>query len=127
MLQANVETSKFNESIAQATEYVQNLGFDNIRSRMEGFDDPAALRMLKEDKVFMPDITATKNEGKYYFEIADRTENKEEVAGKWKMMATLAEMKKGDLRIFVPYGSMKYTTEILDKKGIDASIIKLSK
>lgn len=127
MLQANLETSKFQESIMQATEHVKNMGFENIRSRMEGYDDPATLRMLNEDKTLMPDITATKNEGKFYFEIADRTESKDEVAGKWKMMATLAQMKNGDLRIFVPYGSMKYTSEILEKKAIAATIIKLPK
>ncbi len=111
----------------RAVDYVQNLGFEDIRARHDDYDEPAHLKMKGQDKSFVPDITATKNGGKYYFEIADRTEDETEVVGKWKLMATLAEMKCGDLRVFVPYGSMKYTSEILDKKGIKAEIIKLSR
>lgn len=128
MLEANVESGKYQENIDRAVGYVENLGFENIRARYEGYDEPAALKMQgNEKKSFTPDITATKNGGKYYFEIADRTENTTEVVGKWKLMSTLANMKDGDFRIFVPYGSMKYTNEILEKKNIKAEIIKLSR
>lgn len=125
MLQSNVETGKYQEHIDRAVDYVVNLGFENIRARYEGYDEPASLRMQSSDKTFTPDITAMKNGGKYYFEIADRGELRVEVIGKWKLMATLADMKGGNLRIFVPYGSMKYTNDILENKNIKAEIIKL--
>lgn len=127
MLKANVDSGKYQEAMNRAVDYVQNLGFEDIRARHGEFDEPAKLTMMGEDKTFIPDITATKNGGKYYFEIADRTEDASEIVGKWKLMSTLAEMKNGDLRIFVPYGSMKYTTEILEKKNIKAEIIKLDR
>lgn len=127
MLEVNVDSGKYQDAMSRAIDYVQNLGFEDIRARHEEYDEPARLTMKGQDKAFIPDITATKNGGKYYFEIADRTENVAEIVGKWKLMATLAEMKSGDLRIFVPYGSMKYTTEILEKKNIKAEIIKLDR
>ena len=127
MLEANLESGKFQKNIDRAVEYVESLGFEDIRARYEGYDEPAVLRMQGSDKTFTPDITATKNGGKYYFEIADRNEDQSEVIGKWKLLATLAEMKDGDLRIFVPYGSMKYTNEILESKNIKAEIIKLTR
>ncbi len=127
MLQANVESTKYKESIDRAVDYVENLGFENIRARYEGYEDPATLRLKGSDVSFTPDITATKNGAKFYFEIADRNEEVGDVAGKWKLMATLASMKQGDLRIFVPYGSMKYTNEILKNKDIHAEVIKLSR
>lgn len=125
MLQSNVDSGKYQEHIDRAVEYVENLGFENIKARYEGYDEPATLRMQGSDVSFTPDITAMKNGGKYYFEIADRNEKKSEVVGKWKLMATLADMKGGDFRIFVPYGSMKYTNDILNSKNIEAEIIKL--
>ena len=125
MLQSNVDTGKYQEHIDRAVEYVENLGFENIRARYEGYDEPASLRMQSTGKTFTPDITAQKNGGKYYFEIADRGESSSDIVGKWKLMATLAEMKGGDFRIFVPYGSMKYTNDILTNKHIKAEIIKL--
>lgn len=127
MLKVNAESGKHQEVMDKSVDYVQNLGFEDIRARHEDYDEPAQLKMMGEDKSFIPDITAVKNGGKYYFEIADRTEDENEVVGKWKLMATLASMKGGDLRVFVPYGSMKYTTEILEKKSIKAEIIKLSR
>lgn len=127
MLEANVESGKYQNNIDRAVGYVENLGFENIRARYEGYEEPASLKMQGKDKSFTPDITAIKNGGKYYFEIADRTENPTEVVGKWKLMSVLAEMKDGDFRIFVPYGSMKYTNEILEGKNIKAEVIKLSK
>lgn len=125
MLQSNVDSGKYQEHIDRAVDYVENLGFENVRARYEGYEEPASLRMQGTGKTFTPDITATKNGGKYYFEIADRGESTSEVVGKWKLMATLAEMKGGDFRIFVPYGSMKYTNDILTNKSIKAEIIKL--
>lgn len=125
MLQSNVDSGKYQEHIDSAVDYVENLGFENVRARYEGYEEPASLRMQGTGKTFTPDITATKNGGKYYFEIADRSESSSDVVGKWKLMATLAEMKGGDFRIFVPYGSMKYTNDILTKKSIKAEIIKL--
>lgn len=125
MLQSNVDSGKYQEHIDRAVDYVENLGFENVRARYDGYEEPASLRMQGTGKTFTPDITATKNGGKYYFEIADRGESTSEVVGKWKLMATLAEMKGGDFRIFVPYGSMKYTNDILTNKSIKAEIIKL--
>lgn len=127
MLQTNVETGKYQENIDRAIDYVQNLGFDEIRARYEGYDEPATLKMQGSDKAFTPDITATKNGAKFYFEIADRTEKETDVVGKWKLLSMLAGMKNGSFRIFVPYGSMKYTNEILAKKDIKAEVIKLNR
>ena len=127
MLKANVDSGKYQEAMNRAVDYVQNLGFENIRARHSDYDEPAHLVMQGQDKTFIPDITAMKNGGKYYFEIADRSEDATEIVGKWKLMATLADMKSGDLRIFVPYGCMKFTTEILEKKHIKAEIIKLDR
>ncbi len=127
MLQVNVETGKYQSDIEKAVSFVENRGFEDIKARHEGYDEPAGLRMMDQEKEFIPDITATKNGGKYYFEIANRNEEEMEVVGKWKLMSTLAHMKNGDFRIFVPYGSMKYTNEILAKKKIEAEVIKLPK
>ncbi|MDZ7846632.1 MAG: hypothetical protein U5L96_07615 [Owenweeksia sp.] len=73
MLQANVESGKYQQNIDRAVDYVENLGFEDIRARYEGYEEPTGLRLQGTEKTFTPDITATKNGGKYYFEIADRT------------------------------------------------------
>ncbi|HBF19567.1 MAG TPA: hypothetical protein DDW81_05680 [Cryomorphaceae bacterium] len=127
MLQTNVETGKYQSDMEKAVNFVLNRGFEDIKARHGDYEEPATLRMMDQEGGFVPDITATKNGGKYYFEIANRNEDARQVVGKWKLMSTLARMKDGDFRIFVPYGSMKYTNEILEKKSIEAEVIKLPK
>jgi len=77
------------------------------------------------DVNFIPDITATKNDKKGYFEIAKKVKDTSQLVNKWKLLATLAEMKNGDFHIFVPHGHMKFTREILTDYGINAEVVKL--
>ena len=69
MLKASVDSGKYQEAMNRAVDYVQNLGFENIRARHEDYDEPAKLVMQGQDKTFIPDITAMKNGGKYYFDV----------------------------------------------------------
>lgn len=125
MLQDSVLTDQYQESIEQALNHVKNSGYNDIRARCEGYDNPSTLKMKDSSEGFTPDITASKFGGKYYFEIANRDEKQVEVISKWKLLSTLATMKQGELKIFVPYGSMKYASEIVKNKDIKAELIKL--
>jgi hypothetical protein len=125
MLQENVKSDKYQDSIEQAINYVKNLNFDDIKARFEGYENPAALKMQNSELEFTPDITASKYGSKYYFEIAERTDDTKEVISKWQLLSTLAKMKGGEFKVFVPYGSMKFTNDILKSKDITAEVVKL--
>lgn len=125
MLQENVKSDKYQEHIEAAVNYVKNLAFEDIKARFGDYEEPATLKMKGSDIEFTPDITATKHQGKFYFEIADRTEDPSEVISKWQLLSTLAKMKGGEFKVFVPYGSMKYTNDILKLKDINADVVKL--
>lgn len=125
MLKASVNSDKYQASIEHALNHVKNLGFEDIQSRHDDYKDPSKLKMKDQEVEFTPDITATKLGAKFYFEIADRTEAQQKVIGKWKLLETLAQMKNGELKIFVPHGCMKYTRDILEKSRINADIIKI--
>ncbi|HAD98162.1 MAG TPA: hypothetical protein DCG19_12200, partial [Cryomorphaceae bacterium] len=92
MLQTNVETGKYQSDMEKAVNFVLNRGFEDIKARHGDYEEPATLRMMDQEGGFVPDITATKNGGKYYFEIANRNEDARQVVGKWKLMSTLARM-----------------------------------
>lgn len=126
MLQESKQEAKNKEFLDRAISQVKNMGYDEIKACHEDYEDPAAFSLKGEDVKFRPDITANKMGGKYYFEIADRTENSRLVRGKWKLLETLAKMKNGELKIFVPRGCMKFTNTLLAETQIQASIIKLS-
>lgn len=120
-----VKDSKHQEAMQSAVNYVKNMGFEEVRARLEGYDSPATLKMKDKDREFTPDITGEKNGARYYFEIADRNDQRQDVVSKWKLLNTLAAMKQGSLRVFVPYGSMKFTNDVLGVLDPNIEIIKL--
>jgi len=126
MLAGSKVDLKNQEFLTQALQQVEKMGFEEIKACHNDYEEPAAFSLKGEDLTFTPDITASKMGGRYYFEIANRTEDRRLVQGKWKLLETLARMKNGELKIFVPRGSMKFTTEMLALSHIQASLIKLN-
>ena len=68
---------------------------------------------------------AVKKDSKAYFEIAHKNCDTDILIDKWKALSLLAEMKNGKFQIFVPYGHMNFTTQLLDENRISADVVKL--
>lgn len=100
-------------------------GFDNIKSISEDYDDPKSFRSLDEDIQFTPDLTAVKNGGKHYFEVAMKTDKVQKLVSKWKLMGTLANLKKGKLHLYTPRGHKTFTQKVVINYGINANVIAI--
>lgn len=112
--------------LKKAIKYVENRGFKNIKTKLDGYESPNSFAQKKEDNEYTPDITAENARGKFYFEIAQKTEKVNSLVSKWKLLATLAEMKNGGFSILVPYGLNKFTEDLVNNYKIDANLIKMS-
>ena len=55
--------------IKESVNYLRNLGFENIKADVEGYESPKSYVKQDGDVKITPDITATKRTRKYYFEI----------------------------------------------------------
>jgi hypothetical protein len=117
---------KYQELLERAVEMVESRGFDQIRTQLDGYDEPQPFLQQKEDITYVPDISAKNDKGKFYFEIAQKTEDVEHLVSKWKLLSTVASMKKGGLNILIPYGHNRFTEEIIDQYNIKANLIKLN-
>ncbi|MFT6866579.1 MAG: hypothetical protein ACJA08_001410 [Cyclobacteriaceae bacterium] len=104
---------------------VKKQGYSDIRADLEDYEAPHQIIGKTNDVNFTPDITAMKDEGKAYFEIAQKIENTRELVNKWKLLETLAHMKKGVFQIYVPHGQMKFTQELILEHNIRAILIKI--
>ncbi len=125
MLQQTRGKISYDEVLANVIEKVKKQGYDNIRADLSDYESPHPL-IGKTNKVdFTPDATATKNEGKAYFEISTKMDNPNELINKWKLLETLAGMKNGTLQIYVPHGHMKFTQELVKENNIQAKIVKI--
>src|SRR5690606_15366650 len=94
------------------------------------YDSPASLKMVNTNLTLTPDFSAKKGEAKYYFELVlknndDGAEN--QVISKWKALETIAKMKGGELKLFVPHGSFKYASQLIENNGIDAELTKMTR
>lgn len=112
--------------LKKAIEYVENRGFKNIKTKLDGYESPNSFAQKKKDNEYTPDITAENARGKFYFEIAQKTDKVNSLVSKWKLLATLAEMKNGGFCILVPYGLNKFTEDLVNNYKIDANLIKMS-
>ncbi|MEL7530141.1 MAG: hypothetical protein AAFN10_02475 [Bacteroidota bacterium] len=111
--------------LSEIVKILKSQGFEKIRTDLPDFPDPAPLVRQSDEHAYIPDITAVKNGGKYYIEVAKRTSDEVKLVGKWKLLATLASMKKGELKIFIPRGELSFTRRVLTKYNIEATMIKM--
>lgn len=118
--------SKSLQWLRKSVELVEKRGFKEVKSKLEGYETPFSFDQKNADTNYTPDITAVGNHGKAYFEIAYKTDDETALVSKWKLLSTIAEMKKGSLHIIVPYGQNKFTQELLERYNIEADVIKLN-
>lgn len=125
MLQQTRNKTSYNELLSTVIERVKKQGYDNIKADFSDYESPYQLIGQTKEVNFTPDVTATKNNGKAYFEISTKVDNPNDLINKWKLLETLASMKKGIFQIFVPHGHMKFTQELVRDNNINARVVKL--
>lgn len=126
MLKETRTDEKYDEALTKALKIVEAKGFDDIRADFEGYEAPAAFQRQESEISYTPDITATKNDRKFYFEIAKKTDQQDKLISKWKLLSMMSKIKNGSFHILVPYGQMKFTRELLDAHHIEANLIKMN-
>jgi hypothetical protein len=117
---------KYHDLLEKAVKHVEARGFNEIRTDLEGYDTPISFSQQKEDVSYTPDISAKNNRGKFYFEIAQKTEDVTHLVSKWKLLSTVAQMKNGGLNILIPYGHNRFTQDLVEQYNINANLIKLN-
>lgn len=125
MLKQSRKKDSYVDKVNKAIELIKKEGYEDIRADIDKYDPPYQLKGKTSNVKFIPDITARKNDGKGYFEIAKKSKDTTNLVNKWKLLETLSEMKSGDFKIFVPHGNMKFTKELLTKYHINAEVVKI--
>ncbi|WP_421879338.1 hypothetical protein [Marinoscillum sp.] len=125
MLQQTRSKISYDEVLANVIDKVKKQGYDNIRADLSDYEAPHQLIGKTNNVNFTPDVTATKNEGKAYFEISTKMDDPNDLVNKWKLLETLANMKNGTFQIYVPHGHMKFTQELIKDHNIHAELLKI--
>ncbi len=117
-----IENLKF---IQESVSYIENLGYENIKADIEGYDTPKAYHKKGSDFVITPDIVAEKAGRKHYFEISLKSESPNLLKSKWRFLDVLTRMKDNRFKIITYRGHYKFTQDMLDDIHLIKDIIKL--
>lgn len=129
MLYSEKNTEEYNDIVDKVIKYAKKSGFEDIKADFSGYENPASINMVNKEIKFTPDFSAKKGEKKFYFELAVKNDNEEEqrsLISKWKALEQIAKMKGGELSLFVPHGSYKYATDLIEENNIEATLKKLN-
>lgn len=126
MLKELRDETKYDVVLQRVIENVEKEGYTEIRAAIADREMPAKLISQNNDDIFIPDVTAqSKYGGKAYFEISKKIGETTKLVNKWKLLSTLAEIKNGIFRIFVPHGAMRFTRELVNRYNINAELVKI--
>ncbi|HLV70816.1 MAG TPA: hypothetical protein VKY34_08915, partial [Xanthomarina sp.] len=79
--------------LKESLTYLENLGFDNIKADVAGYETPKSYLKKGSDITITPDIVAEKGGRKHYFEISLKSEKPKLLKSKWRFLDVLTRMK----------------------------------
>ena len=120
--QDKTENSEF---IQESLSYLENLGYDNIKADVEGYETPKSYHKKGSDVVITPDIVAEKAGRKHYFELSLKSEEPVLLKSKWRFLDVLTRMKDHKFRIITRRGHYKFTQDMLDDLNLEKDPIRL--
>ena len=125
MINKNRESKAFNDAFEKALLKLRQVGYTDIKADYEDYERPPGLINQRTKETFIPDITAISDERKHYFEISQKSDPKDLLVSKWKLLESMAQMRNGTFKIFAPKGTIKFTEGFIDKYNIKAEIIRI--
>ncbi|MDO1501496.1 hypothetical protein Q2T40_15275 [Winogradskyella maritima] len=114
--------NELNDSIT----YLENLGYENIKADIDGFETPKSYLKKGSNIAVTPDIVAEKEGRKYLFDLSLKTVKPRLLKSKWLFLNTLSQLKSYRFRLITKRGHYKFSNDITDAINLDTvKIIKL--
>lgn len=109
----------------KAIAWAEKKGFKEIKANYEDYSNPTSFKKSGDEEAFVPDISGMHRGGKSYVEIAMKAEDETRLVSKWKLLATLAKMKDGELYLLTPKGHKMFTMRKVKEFNIEATIVSI--
>ncbi len=116
------ENQKF---LKDSVAYVENLGYENIKADIEGYETPKSYSQRGTDFSVTPDIVGEKAGRKHYFEVSLKSAEPNQLKSKWRFLEVLTRMKDNRFRIITYRGHYKFTEDMLQDINLEKTPIKL--
>ncbi|TXD83378.1 hypothetical protein ESY86_09950 [Subsaximicrobium wynnwilliamsii] len=120
------DKEKYSDILSDSVTYLEQRGYENIKADMEGYETPKSYHKKGSDINITPDIVATKEGRKHYFDISLKSEEPKLLKSKWLFLNTLTSMRSQKFRLITTRGHYKFTNEMLDDINLtDKKLIKI--
>ena len=113
------------EKLRESVAHLENIGFENIKADVDGFEKPKSYLKKDSEVSVTPDIVAERAGIKHYFEISLKSEKPHLLKSKWRFLDVLSRMKNHRFRIITYKGHYKFTNDMLTDLNLDKNLIKL--
>lgn len=104
--------------LEKSVQHLQARGFSNIKVDMEGYETPKSYLKKSNGSSITPDITASKNGVKYFFDISLKSDTPTLLKSKWLFLDTLSRMRSNKFRIITFRGHYKFTDTLLNELNL---------
>jgi hypothetical protein len=127
-----VTSEKDGKIYEKAITWVKQRGYSKVKVNLEDeeVEKPTSFKQPssspdEEEYYITPDITAVMRGNKCYFEIAMKSENKQDLITKWKLLDRLASIKEGKFFLFTPHGHRAFADRLIKQHDINATLINI--
>ena len=105
--------------------WVEKRKISSLKSSFEGYEAPKIFTNQATQEQVQPDVSFTIDNATHYSEIALKCEDTRRLVTRWKLLSTMANVKKGQLHLFAPKGHKIFTKKLVEDNNIDALIHSL--
>jgi len=120
------DKQEHSDFLETSVNYLQNLGYENIKADLEGYETPKSYHKKGSDVTITPDIVAEKEGRKHIFDISLKTPKTNLLKSKWIFLNTLSALKSQNFRLITTRGHYKFTDQMLNDINLkDKKLIKL--
>ena len=119
------DKDKYAEELTHSIKYLENLGYNNIKADIEGYESPKSYHKKGSNIDVTPDIVAEKEGLKHIFDLSLKSEKPRLLKSKWLFLNSLSQIKSYRFRLITTRGHYKFTSETIEDINLDT--VKLLK
>lgn len=120
------DKTKYTDILNNSINYLQQLGFEDIKADTDGYETPKSYSKLNSDIVVIPDIVAQKEGRQHIFELSLKSDKPKLLKSKWLFLDTLSKMKSYRFGLITTRGHIKFTNDMMNDLNLEGpKLIKI--
>ncbi|WP_203255876.1 hypothetical protein [Hyunsoonleella ulvae] len=113
------DKEKYSDILEESINYLENRGFENLKADIDGYESPKSYTKKGSNISITPDIVASKEGRKYFFDISLKSEKPKLLKSKWLFLNTLSTLKSARFKLITTRGHIQYSKNMLQDLNLN--------